>query len=128
MLHCFAYGTLMCEDIMEEVSGSVFLREPGILKGFIRRVVRGEFYPGIVPMADCEVAGVVYREVPEEAWRRLDVALCDGKMLSAGTYVVKPEYASRLDSAEWSADDFIRNGKSAFRQSYTGYAALKTNP
>lgn len=35
----FAYGTLMCEDIMREVSGIRPSHVPGTLKGYRRRSV-----------------------------------------------------------------------------------------
>lgn len=135
--HCFAYGTLMCEDIMEEVTGYRHISEPGVLKGFRRFAVRGELYPGIIPRGDGEVPGIVYRDIYANAWRRLDefegelyerrnveIILPGGGSLRAGTYVVRPEFASRLAPVDWQFEDFLKNGKRVFRKSYKGYGEI----
>ena len=48
MENLFAYGTLMCEDIMREVSGVRLLQVSGKLKGYSRRGVKGEHYPAFI--------------------------------------------------------------------------------
>ena len=48
MTHLFAYGTLMCEDIMQEVSGCLPEHRRGFLKGYVRRRVKGQAYPGLL--------------------------------------------------------------------------------
>jgi hypothetical protein len=45
----FAYGTLMCQDIMFAVTGFPFRGVRGILRDYHRGTIRGEVYPGIVP-------------------------------------------------------------------------------
>jgi len=135
--HCFAYGTLMCEDIMEEVTGCRHAAEPGVLKGFWRCTVKGEHYPGIIPREEREVPGIVYRDVSQKAWRRLDefegdlyerrkvqIMLPDGENLWAETYVIRPEFASRLEPVDWDFERFLKNGKSQFRRFYRGYGAI----
>jgi gamma-glutamylcyclotransferase (GGCT)/AIG2-like uncharacterized protein YtfP len=72
MENLFAYGTLMCDDIMIEVSGCRLSHMPGTLRGYSRRSVRGEHYPALVPREEGRVEGVVYRNVPDSAWDRLD--------------------------------------------------------
>lgn len=135
--HCFAYGTLMCEDIMGEVTGCRHVAEPGVLKGFWRCIVKGELYPGIIPREERDVPGIVYRDVSPEAWRRLDefegalyerrkvqILLPDGGYLWAGTYVIRPEFASRLEPVDWDFERFLKEGKLRFRKSYRGYEAI----
>ena len=126
----------MCEDIMERVAGYHLSAESGVLKGFLRRCIEGELYPGIIPRADAEVAGIVYMNVSEDAWRRLDAfegALYErrgvlitmpGGDLDADTYVVKPEFTYRLSREEWRFEDFLRDGKSTFIRSYGGYGEI----
>jgi hypothetical protein len=127
----------MCGDIMEEVTGDRHPAEPGVLKGFRRCVVRGELYPGIIPQEGFEVPGIVYRNLSPDAWRRLDafegalyerkdleIVLPDGGSLRAGTYVVKPEFASRLAPVDWNFEAFLENGKALFRRSYGGYGGI----
>ena len=133
----FAYGTLMCEEIMQEVSGCRLSPVPGILQGYCRRSVKNEHFPGLVPNAESRVDGVVYRDVPDSAWDRLDrfegemyarwlvqIELYDGAILPAATYVVKPQFLVRLEPSEWNFADFLRNGKTNFQKNYKGYKAL----
>ncbi len=68
----FAYGTLMCEDIMKEISACRLSHVPGIVRGYSRRSVRGEYYAGLIPSEDGRVEGVVYRHLPNSTWERLD--------------------------------------------------------
>jgi len=134
MKNLFAYGTLMCESIMYEVSGLYLPNEPGILRGYGRRAVTGERYPAIVPDKDAIVQGIIYRNVSVSAWDRLDrfegemyekhfvtVELKDQTTLSAETYVIHPAYLNYLDQSDWDFDDFIRNGKESFQKHYKGY-------
>ena len=133
----FAYGTLMCEDIMAEVSGCRLSFATGRLKGYCRRSVKGEPFPGLIPDATGIVDGIVYRGVPDPAWVRLDrfegemylrrevrVELSDGNVISAATYIVHPEYLNHLDASDWDFEVFLRNDKTRFQKGYRGYRTL----
>lgn len=137
MENLFAYGSLMCDDIMLEVSGCGASCVNGILKGYCRRSVKGEYYPAIVPDVDGNVDGVVYLNVPDSAWERLDsfegemysrelvrIAVNNEEIINAATYVLKPKFKDRLDQSEWSFSDFLRKGKTNFQKSYKGYQSL----
>lgn len=129
----------MFEDIMGEVSGCSLPHEPGTLKGYSRRSVKGEYYPALVPDEKGHVQGVVYRNVPDSAWERLDrfegemyarqlvqIELNDGALLPAATYVIQEEFLGHLDRSEWNVADFLRSGKSRFQKHYKGYWSLKS--
>ncbi len=137
MENLFAYGTLMCEDIMEEVSGCRLAPAPAVLPGYSRRCVKGESYPGLLADQDGHVEGVLYRNIPVSAWQRLDrfegemyarqvvqVSLRDGEALTASTYVVRPEFSHRLSQSEWNFAEFLRSGKRAFQSQYKGFESL----
>lgn len=137
MKHLFAYGTLMCEDIMLEVSGCCLAHVLGILKGYSRRPVKGEHYPAIFPDREGNVVGVVYLNVPDSAWERLDrfegdmyarelveIAVYEGETLSAAAYVVRPQFIHLLDGSEWDFDEFLRIGKADFQNLYKGYRSI----
>lgn len=137
MENLFAYGTLMCDDIMREVSGCRLSHVSGTLKGYSRRSVKDEPYPALVPDEEGLVGGVVYRNVPNSAWDRLDrfedemyarqlvqIELNDGTTLLAATYVVSPEFLDHLEQSEWDFADFLRNGKAKFQRHYKGYQSL----
>lgn len=138
----FAYGTLMCAEVMREVAGCLPSSAPGVLQGYRRRAVKGELYPALVAEEGARVEGVVYRAVPDAAWTRLDrfegeiysrrsvlIVLQDGVTLAAETYVLRPECLDLLAQADWDYADFLRNGKTRFQQYYQGYQELRdTDP
>ncbi len=137
MKNLFAYGSLMCEDIMIEVAGCRLSHAPGTLTGYRRRSVIGEHYPAIVPGTENTVEGVVYRDVPDSAFDRLDrfegemydrlpvnIELKNGGALPAETYVLREAFSDLLDQTDWDFDDFIARGKATFQRQYKGYHAL----
>jgi Gamma-glutamyl cyclotransferase, AIG2-like len=68
----FACGTLMCEGTLLAATGCRFTGVRGFLRGFERRTIRGEVYPGILVTPGKVVEGLVYSDLPEVTWRRLD--------------------------------------------------------
>ena len=138
----FAYGTLMCADIMHAVSGCHELcGSAGLLHGHCRLCVRGEHYPGMVPRPGASVQGVVYHAVSADAWARLDrfegdmyvrtgveVELADATILRVQTYLVRPELSGLLEDRVWKLEDFLRHGKADFESAYAGYTAIVTTP
>jgi gamma-glutamylcyclotransferase (GGCT)/AIG2-like uncharacterized protein YtfP len=142
MQDLFAYGSLMCADIMRAVSGCP---EPagsaGLLRDHCRLCVRGEHYPGLVPCPGANVEGIVYHALPADAWRRLDrfegdlyvrtsvaVELPDATLRRVQTYLVRPELTGCLEDRVWELESFLRYGKAEFERAYTGYAALMASP
>jgi gamma-glutamylcyclotransferase (GGCT)/AIG2-like uncharacterized protein YtfP len=142
MQDLFAYGTLMCADIMRAVSGCPEpAGSPGRLRDHCRLCVRGEHYPGLVPRPGASVEGIVYRAVPADAWARLDrfegdmyvragvdVELADASIRRVQTYLVRPELAACLEDRVWELEVFLRHGKAAFDSAYPGYAAIAASP
>ena len=135
--HCFTYGSLMCDDIMAAVAGLRAAAVPAQLDGYRRSPVIGEHYPGMVPAAGDKVEGVLYLELPDTAWARLDafegdeyrreqvsVACADGRIETAWTYVFKPEYAARLAVGAWDFERFLETGKARFEARYMGFDSL----
>jgi gamma-glutamylcyclotransferase (GGCT)/AIG2-like uncharacterized protein YtfP len=123
----FAYGTLMCDDILYGVAGCRPAQTPATLANYHRYSVRGELYPGIVAQAGSTVNGVLYFDVPLQAWVQLDrfegemysrcavrVTTEDGQSIQAITYVVRPEYVHIMTSSDWSYEDFLKSGKKLF--------------
>lgn len=135
MENLFAYGTLMCEDIMKDVAGCHLSSTPAILEGYSRRCVRGELYPALLPDNQGRVNGLLYLNVPDSAWARLDrfegemylrqpvrIDLNDGSTLQAATYVAKPESMGLLDPPDWDFSEFLQSDKARFRSEYRGFA------
>ena len=142
MQDLFAYGTLMCTDIMRAVSGSpVPAGSRALLRDHCRLCVRGEHYPGLVARPGASVEGIVYRAVSAEAWARLDrfegdmylrasvaVELADATVRRVQTYLVRPELSGRLEDRVWELEEFLRHGKAKFENAYSGYAAIGCVP
>ncbi len=137
MQNLFAYGTLMCEDIMRKVSGCCLPHVSGNLTGYIRRCVRGEPYPALIPHNRGRVEGVLYLNIPTSAWDRLDrfegemyvrqlveIRLRDNTIIKAQTYIIRPEFRGYLEQSDWSFADFLRKGKTRFEGRYRGYSLL----
>ncbi|MFG6460371.1 gamma-glutamylcyclotransferase family protein [Roseateles sp. DXS20W] len=135
--HCFTYGSLMWADIMGRVCGHEVAGEPASLAGHRRHPVRGQDYPGLRPAAGATVPGVLYRDVTEAAWARLDVfegeeyervdvvvALADGRTLPAQVYRFRDAFSPRLLPGDWDADAFAREGRARFIARYAGFDAV----
>ncbi len=135
--HCFTYGSLMSPDIMTRVAGCACQGVPAYLDGYSRHPVRAEEYPGMIPSPDGRVEGVLYRDLPDSAWPRLDafegvmylrrrvsVRTPDGSCEPAWTYVFREDYAHLLEPGDWDLDAFLRHGKARFESRYLGFDAL----
>lgn len=136
-----AYGSLMCDEVMSEVSGACFLSEPALLKGYQRLAIKEQAYPAVIVANDHQVDGVLYKGLTAEAWQRLDcfegeqyqrqaveVKLVDGAMQQAQCYIMKPQYHHQLESHGWDYEYFLAHGKKAFQQAYKGYGDLREQP
>jgi gamma-glutamylcyclotransferase (GGCT)/AIG2-like uncharacterized protein YtfP len=134
---CFTYGSLMSEDIMSTVTGIRAAHCSATLDGYRRHPVIGAEYPGMVARAGHQVCGVLYLDLPPAAWPRLDrfegeeyerriveVALADGTVARAWTYIFRAELAARLGEGDWDFKRFLREGKLRFISGYAGFDSL----
>lgn len=134
---CFTYGSLMSEDIMSAVTGVHAAHCSATLDGYRRHLVIGAEYPGMVARAGHQVRGVLYLDLPPTAWPRLDrfegeeyerrivaVALADGTVARAWTYVFRDEFSARLGERDWDFARFLREGKARFVSGYAGFDTL----
>lgn len=135
--HLFAYGTLMCDDIMQDVSTCAIAGERALLQGFSRRVVTGQPFPALIESSVDQVQGILYRDVTDEAWLRLDqfegsmyarrevaVRLDSGDIVTAEAYVIEPEYMGWVEDDLWDYQKFLSKGRKLFEANYAGYDAL----
>ena len=134
----FAYGTLMCEDILFSVTGFHLKGVRGLLHDYQRRQFQGEAYPGITMKQNQTVDGLVYSNLSNATWSCLDafegerfsrntvkVKLEDGTVRQAQTYVLKAEFANLLSNNPWDFEVFLKSGKVLFESNYFGFDALK---
>ena len=133
----FAYGTLMCAEIMAEVSGKRLPSTPAVLAGYHRFLVRGEQYPGVVDDPVGTVSGLVYHDIDAIGWQRLDrfegemyerrpvtVQLASADLALVDCYLVRPAFFHRLTTTEWDYATFLRSGNTLFRSQYLGFKAI----
>ena len=133
-MNIFTYGTLMIADVMYAVTTREFRFVDAILRGYARFMVKGESYPGIIPVTDAVTEGIIYFDADELSLERLDAFEGDlyqrtpiqaetqeGKILNAETYVVKPEYRDYLSSKGWDVEEFVQNSLEAFLNTYQGF-------
>ena len=129
MNNLFVYGTLLCEDIFMKVSRCRRRGVSCILEDYRRFRVRGEHYPGIIPAPGNRVEGLLYVNIPQPAWSRLDryegdmyrrrpvqVELLAGGLEKAFAYVVQPEFTPCLEWRAWDLNEFLTRGGNPFRE------------
>ena len=137
MSHLFAYGTLICEDIMQAVSGQRKGFEAASLQHYERRSVIEQPYPALIERADATVTGVVYRDISDDMWQRLDlfegerferrlvtVQLLDGGETEACVYVLLPEHWHIVRDSGWDFERFMKEGRGTFESQYPGYKSI----
>ncbi len=138
MDNLFAYGSLMCTDIMLLVSGENCRSSRGTIQGYQRLKVRDECHPGLVRGGDKVVEGVVYHNLTKDCWNRLDrfeglmyeretidVVVGATATILANAYLVKLEYRDRLKSELWDYEEFLKSGKNSFVDNYLGFGAVE---
>lgn len=127
MKNLFAYGTLMCPDILQAVTGKIFKSEKAVLNNFARHLVKQEIYPGLIKNKNEKVEGIVYFNIPDDVWEKLDffegemyfkqnvdIKIFDGTIINAVTYVTKSKFANQLENYDWEYNSFIQNHKNSF--------------
>lgn len=134
MTDLFTYGSLMCSDIMEKVTGCAIPGEEAILEGYFRSAIKNEEYPGITKRTGSRVHGILYRDLDSNAIRRLDrfegdlyvrrevevISKATGKN-KAVVYVIRQEYLTILTNEPWSFQNFLTTGKKRFMSRYRGF-------
>jgi gamma-glutamylcyclotransferase (GGCT)/AIG2-like uncharacterized protein YtfP len=126
-MNLFTYGTLRIPSVMYAVTVRRFRGIDAVIKNYARYSVKGESYPGIIPITNAVTDGVVYLDVDELSLKRLDEFEGDlyhrtaipaetrkGEIYDAETYVIKPEYQACLTSKEWHLNEFFQNHLESF--------------
>lgn len=138
-MNLFTYGSLMAQDIMDEVTSCRLASKHVVLDDYQRYAVKDEEYPGMVEEKGSRVEGVLYFDVPPFALSRLDIFEGDlysrlpvivncpetGEIYEAMAYVVKPEFLPVLTSEVWDYKKFMADGKEKFINRYCGFTELK---
>jgi len=133
-MNIFAYGTLMIPSVMHAVTGRHFRSQKAILRNYARFTVKGESYPGIIPITDAITEGIVYFDVDELSLEQLDTFEGDlyertrirveteaKEMQNAETYVTKSKYLGYLSLKGWDVKAFIKKDLEMFLMTYSGF-------
>jgi gamma-glutamylcyclotransferase (GGCT)/AIG2-like uncharacterized protein YtfP len=133
-MNIFAYGTLMIPEVMYAVTTREFRFKNAILRGYARFTVKGESYPGIIPVTDAVTEGIIYFDVDELSLTRLNAFEGDlyqrtpvrvetekDEILNAETYIIRPEYRGYLSSKKWNVKEFNQKHLEVFLEIYSGF-------
>jgi gamma-glutamylcyclotransferase (GGCT)/AIG2-like uncharacterized protein YtfP len=133
-MNIFAYGTLMIPEVMYAVTTREFRFKNATLRGYARFTVKGESYPGIIPVTDAVTEGIIYFDVDELSLTRLNAFEGDlyqrtpvrvetekDEILNAETYIIRPEYRGYLSSKKWNVKEFNQKHLEVFLEIYSGF-------
>ena len=139
MVKLFVYGTLILPEIMRAVSGRIFLAKTCCLENYVRYLVKGEIYPGIIWCPGSKVDGVIYFDLNRQHLKILDrfegemyqrehlvVKTDDGETHHAFAYVVKPLYQHLLSNQPWNLEEFKEKYVNQFVQGYSGFRWIRS--
>lgn len=118
--HIFFYGTLMCPDVYQAVTGRELIAQKASLKNYRIYSLKNRVYPGIVPFDGAKVCGLMTK-VDLETIARLDqfeggeydrtlVEVDDSQRyhMQAWVYVLKQSYYSIKEKEGWDYQNFLR--------------------
>lgn len=122
---------------MRSVAGNCTPVGRAVLPGYACLRVRDETYPAIVARPGASTDGIVYEDLDDRAFERLDafegemyrrgtvaVALETGT-LNAYTYILQSAFRHRLTDEPWRLDEFLRTGKAPFVDAYVGFSKIR---
>ncbi len=134
MIHIFTYGSLMFEQVWNEVVQGDYQSYPGTVSGFVRRSIQHEHYPAMLPGPVNEtVEGVLYLDIDSEDLTRLDQfegsiydrqdvqVMTENNIYAAQAYVIKDSYRNLVSDREWDPDKFEDEGIHQFLGGYFGF-------
>ena len=134
MTHVFTYGSLMFEQVWNEVVRGIYRSCPGTVSGFVRRSIQHEHYPAMLPgPVSSKVEGVLYLDIDAEDLARLDQfegsiydrrdvqVMTDNNSHAAQAYVLNDSYRNLVSEQEWDPEKFQDEGIHQFLGGYFGF-------
>lgn len=116
----FAYGTLVVPSLFEKVVGKPGNGINATLRGYSRFLLKDKCYPGISPTPGDPVDGVVYFDLDDSDFEKLDqfegdiyerinvkIVTEEKKIVAADTYVLVPKKRHLLSNETWDLQTFI---------------------
>lgn len=124
----------MFDRIWSNVVRGYYKQHRGSLSGYVRRCIKNENYPAILPgPLTSTVSGIIYLNVSSDDVGRLDAfeGSCyfrkrvqihtANNIFAADTYVLKNSYRHLTTEAEWDPEEFEKEGIDLFLGSYFGF-------
>lgn len=119
---------------MHAVTSRHFRSQKAILRDYACFTVKGESYPGIIPVTDAITEGVIYFNVNEFSVAQLDtfegdlyertrvrVETEEIEMHNAEAYVIQSKYLGYLSMKGWEVNEFIEKDLEMFLMTYSGF-------
>ncbi len=119
---------------MHVVTSRNFCSQKAILRDYARFRVKGESYPGIIPVTDAITEGIIYFNVDELSLGQLDtfegdlyertrvrVETEEKEILNAQAYVIQSKYLGYLSLKGWDVKEFIKKDLEMFLMTYSGF-------
>ena len=134
-MNVFTYGSLMYADVWREVVKADYENCAAHVRGFSRRCVKNETYPGVIKASTHVLLhGRLYFDVNSMDINRLDhfegeyyrresvvVVLGNGERVKASIYLFRDEFAHLLDERPWNEAWFEQHGLAKFLSAYRGF-------
>ena len=133
MSNLFVYGTLMFEEVIRELVGTMPIHRAALAKDVTRPQFEGQDYPGLVECPGRDVSGLLFTGLRAETllifdkfegseYERRPVQLAVG---TAEAYFVRDEYRDRLSTIEWDPEAFRRDKLEAYLEICRDFASLR---
>ena len=124
----FSYGTLQSPRVLMAVAGKEYQGVEAVLLNYAIFRVRGTVYPGIIPAKGNIVRGLVYRNIADDTFRRLDdfegeqyeriivsaVLRRDHSLVRAYAYRILEGQRDILSSEGWDLEHFLQKEAEGF--------------
>lgn len=120
----FAYGSLMFPEVFKAVTGRLAGQKKARLSDWRRVTIRGETYPGALPAPGHQIEGILWCDLGEEEFRRLDefetadYRRVPVEVYASGAVVPAQVYEwidqSRIGNEDWSVEEFVKTHLAGF--------------
>ena len=130
MKHLFVYGSLMFDDVLNQLVNKQYKRVKAEIHGFQCLQVKGEVYPALVKMVSESTRGLLVLNISQEDIKVLDEfegeyyfrsteTINTGQAIyEADVYLFKDEYRDLLLEEQWDACCFQRRVIQRFLKCY----------
>ncbi len=138
MTHIFTYGSLMFDQVWQQIVSRPYASKAYELRGFLRQSLRHADYPAAIPQPGSSITGRLYINVIKEDIERLDrfegseylrehiaVEPEDGNSSEVAIYLLKPCHYHLLANKPWNERVFLQETVQPFIDNFSGFKRLK---